>query len=132
MNGITPFPKELIEAHMVSEAEHLHIKRLGEEEINAKEHLHFDLSSAIEDLNDQLKETKKTFKVDIDEKKKEAKEIMQQLKKGCVEMMVTAVLVPDFDNGLMHIYDKKTSELIDFRKLRPEERQFNIHQSKAN
>jgi len=124
---VIPFSPELVEALKTTEIVHPHIKRFTEEEKAEFRETIADASIVLEDTLEELKETKKSYKEIIDTQKSIIKENLKHVRKGCAETSVDAVLVPDFDNGLMHIYDKTTYELLDYRKLRPDEKQLNIH-----
>lgn len=123
---ITPLSAELIETYKTGETEYLHVKKYTEEEIGVLREIITDKSIELEDKNEQLKDIKKEFKDEIEPLKAEIKETLANVRKGSVEEMITVILVPHYESGMMHLYDKKSLELVDYRKLKPDEKQYTI------
>lgn len=81
----------------------------------------------------ELTEAEESLKVYSDLRKAEmkpVKELIRDLQKAiknrAIEVEETAYLFPDYDSGVMNYYNSD-GELLMSRRLRPEERQTNIH-----
>lgn len=119
---------ELIEAYHVGQTEIPHRFMFNDDVTNEKSAYHSKKSIELEEANEKLAAIKKEFSAKIKVLKSELKTTITELRLGYKTEIRAVFMVPDFDDGTMNFYDKDTSELLDFRKLLPEEKQLDINQ----
>lgn len=83
------------------------------------------------DEEEAFLQVKKDWKVRLDEIKEEEKSKRKLVREKFVDRDADVALLPNFDSGMMEIYDATTGEMVEERKLRPNERQTNILQARA-
>lgn len=74
---------------------------------------------------------KKEWKVKLDEVKEEERLKRKLVRDRFFDQERDVALLPNHESGMMEIYDAKSGEMVEERKLRPNERQMNILQAKA-
>lgn len=83
------------------------------------------------DAEEELAEVKKTAKAKIDGIKEISKDVRTKIKHKYIDVIKDVNCVPNFAEGVMEFYDTETGELVDTRKLRPNEKQMSILNSKT-
>lgn len=78
------------------------------------------------DVEEELAEIKKQFKLKIDALKEAAKEMRTKIKHKYIDRVRDVYCVPNFVSGEMEYYDTESCDLVDSRKLRPNEKQLQI------
>lgn len=83
------------------------------------------------ETEDELSGIKKEFKANLDSLKDRSKELRTKIKNKYVDINRDVYCVPNFTDGIMEFYDCETAELLDTRKLRPNEKQLSIIEKTA-
>lgn len=84
---------------------------------------HTDKSIIVEDLVETKKDAVKKFDAELKVQKGELASTMREIRLGYKEETVEAYLVPDIQEGTVEIYDAKTGDKLDVRKMRPDEKE---------
>ncbi|MNE02795.1 hypothetical protein D3C80_952770 [compost metagenome] len=100
-------------------------KKLTEEELADRKDTLTDLTISVSMLEDELKEHSKEIKDTIKPKKAKSKQLMKEIKAKSVVITGKLYKIIDEVNGQVGFYES-TGELVNQRRLRPDERQLTI------
>lgn len=98
-----------------------------EDELNALREQFATVALALDDEAEAFKLVREEFKARIKPKEQERRELAGQVRHRYRDETIECYLVPDFDSGMMEFIAIATGEKVDERRLRPDERQMNIH-----
>ena len=115
-------PPEQIEGLSLGSENFKKRKQFTKDELDSFRELHTQASMDKDDLEEQLRDTKKQFTEKIKTLKTTSKEAIKNLRMGFMEKDCTVFVVPNHESGMADLYDTHTYELVDSRRLRPEER----------
>lgn len=107
-----------------------YLKPLSEEELSARRESLTDNSIRLSDLEEDKKEATKQFKDQIDPLKAANKTILVEIRTKQAKVDGTLYFMANHDESMMETYDD-TGEMIESRRLRPDEKQGRLALHKA-
>lgn len=105
-------------------------RQLSAEELAERREQYADKSIEVGRLEEELKEKSKVLKDQIKELKGESKELLQVIRKKFETNNGEIFYFADHESGMMSGYDE-TGARVEYRKLRPSEKQGTIMQMRA-
>ncbi len=127
MPEVTPKERLMIlqeNAHKVEQTTYQ--KALSAEELAARREDLADNCIKLNKLEDDLKEVKDSFKLEMDPLKNKNKILLSEIKTKQTTCEGTLFHIGNFEDGMMETYDNE-GYLISSRRLRPEEKQGNLY-----
>ena len=122
--------KQILENSMGTEVRSIR-KHYTEDELNAVREKFAENEIAKAAMEDELSALKKRYKTSIDDFKAVSKEYRLNIKNKFVDEDHECAKVPNYVSKKMEYYDTQTGDMLDSRKLRPDEKQLNIVTSKT-
>jgi len=95
----------------------------SEEELTALKETFFENDLKLNDKQQELDEIKESFKVAMKPLKESAQDLRKKIRNRFIDTDMQVYSVANHDSGRMEYYHTETGELLDFRKLQPQERQ---------
>jgi len=83
------------------------------------------------DEQELYKEVRREWKEKLEASRADMKFLGDAIRKRYRDETVEVYCVPNFDDGMMEFFDVRTGDMVDARKLRPDEKQMNIIQAAA-
>lgn len=117
--------KLILEQNADSVEQTTYLKPLTEDEILGKKDILTDNSIRLFDIEEDKKEAMKVYKDKIDPLKKENNLLLSEIRTGQAKVAGILYHMANHDEGYMETYDEN-GELIQSRKLRPDEKQKTI------
>lgn len=120
---------QMLQENAAKVEQRIYQKPLTEDEVTARREKHTDNAIAFGDLEDAKKEALADFKAKMDPIKVESKQLLWEIRTKQAKVDGIVYMIPDFESKMMDTYDSE-GELIESRRLRPDEKQGLVSQMK--
>jgi hypothetical protein len=94
-----------------------------EEELIALKETFFENDIQLADEQEELDEVKEQFKERMKPLKEKTKDLRKKIRNKFEDKDMEVYVVPNYDNGRMEYYSVEVGDLVEDRKLRPDEKQ---------
>lgn len=109
----------------VRREERLIRRNYSEEQLGELKTQHFEAAMDRLDREKAMADIVRPMKAEIKELKGRESDLITEIRNRFFDEKAECLLVPDYEAGMMMIYDAKDGELVESRKLHPSERQTN-------